>query len=494
VLFRSSASLYGSFLTGSYDFSPTTNTVGLVGNYTATTPSQLNTFYNLYVAGTGIKTLGTSSYVSGSLSFGNPATFELSSSNLFVNGTTNTGNGIVITRSGSGATVFNGRVTQLDFGRIDFRQGNANIEFRNGVDSRYEAYVYLGSGSAIFSTNDQSYLGYIINTGDVIISGSIRLKNQSRLDINKAINGTVPSSILDNSGSIYFTSPAACNNSMLTGSFISASYPGSVLGFAFTGSYKIPFSSFRNLILSPGGNIASPESKTLSRDTIIHENLSIALDRIDTENNNVSVLGTTFFNNGGIKKSGSGSVLFSGSVDIYDSGQLDFISASNASLEMRGGIIRGTFQSGITMGTTPVTFSANNQNIVACNTNQYSSILISGSITVGFGLQAGTFNISGSLNGTDVNSRFFLSASSTAVYYSSQTPMQTGILDVSASAVTFTYISGSQNVKGGIYRNLTMLSGSKTLQGNVSVLNTLNTGSGAGLATINLNGFTLTNP
>jgi hypothetical protein len=72
--------------------------------------------------------------------------------------------------------------------------------------------------------------------------------------------------------------------------------------------------------------------------------------------------------------------------------------------------------------------------------------------------------------------------------------MLTGSVDFSSSLNTFIYVSGSQDIKGGIYRNLTMLSGSKTLQGNVSVLNTLNTGSGAGLATINLNGFTLTNP
>lgn len=80
-------------------------------------------------------------------------------------------------------------------------------------------------------------------------------------------------------------------------------------------------------------------------------------------------------------------------------------------------------------------------------------------------------------------------------YFNSATPMSTGILDVTSSlGTTFTYASGSQNIKGGIYRNLTMLSGSKTLQGNVSVLGTLSTGSGAGLATINYNGFTLTNP
>ena len=229
----------------------------------------------------------------------------------------------------------------------------------------------------------------------------------------KANVPSLPSSILDNSGSIYFTSPAACNNSMLTGSFISASFPGSVLGFAFTGSYKIPFSSFRNLILNPGGIVTSPESKTLSGDTTIFENLSISRDSLDTENNNLSVLGTTFAAFGmGIKKSGSGSILLSGSVDLFDNGTIDFTSASNASLEMRGGIIRGTFGTSILMGTSPVTYSINNQNIVACNNNnQYSSILISGPKTVGFVLQAGTFGIFGSLNGTDANSRFHLSAS-----------------------------------------------------------------------------------
>jgi hypothetical protein len=72
--------------------------------------------------------------------------------------------------------------------------------------------------------------------------------------------------------------------------------------------------------------------------------------------------------------------------------------------------------------------------------------------------------------------------------------MLTGSIDFSSSLNTFIYASGSQDIRGGIYRNLTMLSGTKTLQGNVSILGTLNTGSGATLATINLNGFTLTNP
>jgi hypothetical protein len=71
--------------------------------------------------------------------------------------------------------------------------------------------------------------------------------------------------------------------------------------------------------------------------------------------------------------------------------------------------------------------------------------------------------------------------------------MLTGLLNVSSSSNTFIYdSSGSQNITGGIYRNLTIAgSGSKTLQGNVSVLNTFTTSS---LITLVTGSYTLTNP
>ena len=495
MYFISMSSLSGSMTTGSLDVSYPGNTIGLVGNYTATTPSQLNTFYNLYVFGTGVKTLGTSSYISGSLTFGNPAILELSSSNLFVSGTTSISNGMVLTKSGSGTTVFNGSANLGDFGRIDFRSSNSSIEFRNGFGASYEGYCYLGSGSAIFSTNNQTYNGGIVTTGPMIISGSIRLKNLS-LVLYNTINGTSPLSVLDNSGSIDFYTASAVDFSMTTGSFISASYPGSSLGFYFTGSYKLPMSSFRNLNIGVN-TVNSPGYKTFNSNVVINDGLRIIRDSIDTENNNLSILGTTYLQYAGaIKKSGSGSILLSGSLNMGDFGTIDFISASNASLEMRGGLIGASYGTAMLMGSSSLTCSVNSQNIVSCNfSNNYASILISGSITVGFGfLYAGSFTIAGTLNGTDANSRAYFSASSTALYYGTQQPMQTGILDVSSSAVTFVYSSGSQNVKGGVYRNLTFLNGLKTLQGNVSVLGTFSTGSGATSGSYNLNGFTLTNP
>jgi hypothetical protein len=70
--------------------------------------------------------------------------------------------------------------------------------------------------------------------------------------------------------------------------------------------------------------------------------------------------------------------------------------------------------------------------------------------------------------------------------------MATGILDTSTNLNTWIYGSGSQDVKGNIYRNLTFNGGgTKTLQGNVSVQNTYTLISPA---TVNLNGFALTNP
>jgi hypothetical protein len=86
------------------------------------------------------------------------------------------------------------------------------------------------------------------------------------------------------------------------------------------------------------------------------------------------------------------------------------------------------------------------------------------------------------------------SAGTNTINYQSATQsMLTGLLDVSSSLNTYIYDrSGSQNITGGTYRNLTIAgSGSKTLQGNVSVLNTLVTGS---LITLVTGSYTLTNP
>ena len=71
--------------------------------------------------------------------------------------------------------------------------------------------------------------------------------------------------------------------------------------------------------------------------------------------------------------------------------------------------------------------------------------------------------------------------------------MITGLIDTSTTLNTWTYgLNGNQNITPGTYRNLTLNTGGiKTLQGNVSVVNTYTLTAPATVAT---NGFALTNP
>jgi hypothetical protein len=78
-------------------------------------------------------------------------------------------------------------------------------------------------------------------------------------------------------------------------------------------------------------------------------------------------------------------------------------------------------------------------------------------------------------------------------YQNSQQPMQTGVLQCNSVVNTFIYnLVDNQNVTPGTYINLTLAgSGAKKLLGNVSVVNAYTLISPA---TLNSNGYTLTNP
>ena len=92
-----------------------------------------------------------------------------------------------------------------------------------------------------------------------------------------------------------------------------------------------------------------------------------------------------------------------------------------------------------------------------------------------------------------------MNASSIMTYNSATKPMATGILDTSTNLNTWIYGNANQDILGGastgakqVYRNLTLNGGgTKTLQGYVSVLNTYTL---TAPATLNNNGYTLTNP
>lgn len=210
------------------------------------------------------------------------------------------------------------------------------------------------------------------------------------------------------------------------------------------------------------------------------------------------------------QKTQSGSITFVGPVFFGGPGGNAYIadfSLGNPDLEFRNSISASNYGGAIVKpGSGSVYFTTNNQGIF--NSGGSAGFIFSGSIKIGSGITVTLRGVGAGLtsletvreiDGTDANSKFIIGTVATGaptVYYNSPLePMRTGSMDVSSSAAaTFIYNSGSQNVKGGTYRNLTFLNGLKTLQGNVSVLGTFSTGSGATSGSYNLNGFTLTNP
>jgi hypothetical protein len=512
IYFASSQSLNGSFRTGSYDFTSSVNTVYIGGNYSATIPSTYSSsFYNLGISGTGIKTLGTSSYVSGSLTLSSAGgSLELSSSNLTVIGTTTINQNCNLTKSGSGNIIFNGPVTistgVANTPNVDFSVGNPTIEVRNGMNGGgFTFLMNTGTGSLNFTTNNQTIdfsfcsdspkfrSPITINGIQLTIEG--RLAGRAIYTFYNTIDGTNANSRLINNGWIRFASASITNPMSTFGTFTHTGSIYSYIDYFFDGDFAIPYSNYFGLAIAGTG------SKYLTKDLTVTELLASSGSNsiLNIGNYNFINVGRTSSATAGaallIRNPGSGSVLFSGSVDQ----NLNF-SGSTGTTEFRNGLDNNTNPSFFT-GTGNWIFSTNNQglNITYSGVKDFDcSITVSGSITLSIpaaGPGIVTHNFRGPLNGTVANSRFLMNTNSSLNYYNSATPMATGILDVTSSlGTTFIYASGSQDVKGGTYRNLTFLNGLKTLQGNVSVLGTFSTGSGATSGSINYNGFTLTNP
>jgi hypothetical protein len=139
-------------------------------------------------------------------------------------------------------------------------------------------------------------------------------------------------------------------------------------------------------------------------------------------------------------------------------------------------------------------FTTNNQNILL-NVGiptlfGTGGVLISGAITVTNSGSQG-FVLTGAINGDNALSTF---DNRGVIQYKSPTaPMLTGVLQTNAAINTWLYnLNGAQDVKDGTYRNLTLsIGGAKKLLGNVSVVNTYSL---VAPATLNSNGFALTNP
>jgi hypothetical protein len=499
-----------SMSTGIFDFTTFTNTIGYTGNYTATIPSYFTTFHNLTISGTGTKSLGVNTTLNGNLIVSN-GTFELVTYNLSVNGTS-TINGGYLKKSNSGNILFVGvlNVSSGFANAVDFTIGNPNVECRGGItlglniSNTYQ--INGGNGTWNFTTNNQSVLG---NQGvswmqlyNAVIADNITLTiattNNVMLQINNSINGATSTSKLlgGTNGRIALNS----NIQPMTTGIWDFTTNVCFVRYMSTTNQTIWHSTYSHLELE------NNSTKTLSTNTTINNTLSCLTNNINSifelSNYNLSVNGTSSLL-GKIQKSGPGNILFVGLVTWNDLvGGIDF-SVGNPTIETRNGFryVNGSFNVTMNLGSSIWNFTTNNQSLYGTAVGTYGNFSggqfnIANDIVLTIG---SLLELNGSINGSNANSKLLMATSTSLLYKNATQPMATGILDTSTNLNTFIYGNSNQDIKGGpttlakqVYRNLTLNGGgTKTLQGYVSVLNTYTLTSPA---TLNNNGFTLTNP
>jgi hypothetical protein len=492
--------------TGLFDFTTSANTIQYRGDYSATIPSYFTTFHNLTISGTGTKTLSVNTTLNGNLNVAT-STFEMSTYNLNVNGTTFCQTGI-LKKSGAGNVLFVGLISitgQFAANVLDFTGGNPNVEVRNGIANPFGniGSFKSGTGTWSFTTNSQAlgsgaYSSTMYFDGPVIIGSGVTLTVNTPLVVilNNSITGAT--GILINKSTIYLNNSSHPTFSVGTVDFTTNA---NTIGYTFNGDYTIPYTSLYSLYIEGTG------TKYTSANTTLLGGLTFAgTGKLDLTTYNLTVTGTTFFNGngGGLFKTGAGSVLFIGLITTaYQAYTFDF-TGGNPNVEVRGGMSMNS-QGGTTFksGTGTWSFTTNNQSFG--QTVYGGTYIFNGNVFIGNGItltySGNSYNIYiyGTLNGGDASSKFLLGTGSNLVtyYYNATQPMVTGILDTSTNLNTWIYGNGNQDIKGNTtagqfqqYRNLTLNGGgTKTLQGNINVQNTYTL---TAPAILDLNGYTKT--
>lgn len=506
----------GSMTVGTFDRTTFANTVGYTGNYSATIPSAFTTFHNLTIGGTGTKTLGANTTLSGNLSIIGSGALQLSTFNFDVGGTTIIGgNGVgSLLKNGLGSILFRGNLSipNQNGNTINF-SGNPDVEFRNGFSGGNNIQTIItGTGTWSFTTNNQTIGMNAANTvlnlnANILIGDGIELSaigntttgGAGRILLNTAvINGVSSTSkFINRFNTLVFNNPAFVMP-MSTGIFDYNTFPDNTIEYSFNGSSSILTDITRNLTIGGTGIKSLAANMSIGVLTIQSGNLEIGPY-------NLTVNGTTTQFVGTISKTGAGNILFVGNYSIFNSTGAIVSFTGNPTIEFRNGLNLGNNPHTLNFGNGLISFTTNNQSLATTAALTYTfnnNILISGAITLTVSSTnvSHPFTLAGLVNGDNINSRLLMGISSSVNYQNATQPMATGILDTSTNLNTWIYGLNNQNIKGSptispkqVYRNL-RFSGSgttKTLQGFVSVLNTYTLDAGV---TVNLNGFTLTNP
>ena len=473
----------------------TTSTLGYVFNGSYILP--YSTYANLYVAGTGTKSLGANTTINQALI--NNGNFECAGYNVTVVGSfTNSGGGNFTTNAF--CNIVFGGFAEFTIGSgsgyVDLRIGNPNVEFRNGWDV-HTFSCYTGTGTFSFTTNNQSLSFSAYNGGlfacNVLISGAITVtytNGSAPPPLTGTLNGDNSSSTFNCQGAFNYQN---AQQPMGTGRLY-CDQTSNTFTYGASGNQNITVPSdggYYNLIVSS-------VTASLTGNTIVNNNLTIN-GTLELSTFNLTVGGATTYN-GTLSKSGAGSV----SLNTLASGSSVAVLAlsGNPTVNLSGNV-SGDGTAGMNFGTGTVNILQNLSFGVymsgTASPNLTCSFLIASGKTftnIGLSAGAGGFKTTGTINGVSSSSIF--DNRSVCAYKNSTAPMLTGLLYCNQATNTFTYGSGNQNITPPSdpispgYVNLTLNgTGIKKLLGNVSVKGVYTL---TAPATLNSNGFSLTNP
>ena len=421
------------------------------------------------------------------------ATLNTNNFNFTVGGATNFNNqNAIASIISSGNLLFIGGILG-NVGRGMTVIGTATIECRGGVRG-YAGLIDATNSNINFTTNNQTISGLLCN--NITVVGPITVTTDA-VGLNYVIaygiiNGTVAGSTFTNAGWLELTNPTL---PMATGIFnYRTGTTSSQIYYNFNGNYTLPYTVYDNLYLSGTG------VKSVSGNITVGFNLNLSMGvttgSLELSTYNLTVNGTT--NTGGaggtLSKNGSGTVLFVGVVTLATGSYINF--TGNPSVEIRGGI--NVANGSINFGTGTTSFTTNSQTIITGTgaSSFYGPVVIGSGVTLTRSADTFQWIFTNSLTGIDASSIF--NNLGIVNYQYATAPMLTGKLYCNQSVNTFIYgLGGNQDITVPSdatpgYRNLTLNgSGAKRLLGNVSVKNiyTLTTP-----ATLNSNGFALTNP
>lgn len=454
-------------------------------------------YYNLQIGGNGAtKTVQSDLSVEGLLSIDAGCTFELSRYNATV-GDINI-SGTLSKNSSSGTfTVTNSSITNFNAGAVNFT-GSPTINWSGNMSGDLRGGVNFGTGAFNILTNSTWTFASAGNVPSPIGSNNFIIASGKTVTLNGAAAWMNTGSVTGRDGTSNLnvvTHYAYGNNNavMATGVF-NYNYSGtSTIWVANKASVSLALSSFYNLNIFGG-------TGTLSANTTVSNILTVQ-GTLQLSNFDFTSSGTAIFS-GSILKSGSGTVSFNTLTNSNSTGSIDF-SSGNPIVNISGDV-SGDSRAGLNFGSNAInilqsiiwsTWTGGN---VPLPTN-ISYLIASGKTLTNIGINntAGGIQTTGTINGADSTAIF--DNRSVCNYQNARPPMQTGKLYCNQAPNTFDYqLPGDQDIGAPSdptspgYYNLTLSgSGNKTLRGNVSVKNTFTLTSPA---TLNSNGFALTNP